>query len=116
MLQLRAETISVTTNKRRTIDEDKHVIHEGTHGPIISLEKFNTIEMMLKKRRQAATAPATQTFSNLIFCEDCGKGMWYKANQKGYHCGGNSRHRHGERLCLNKRASKIYGFGTGEFV
>ena len=31
MLQLRTETISVTTNKRRTVDEDKHIIHEGTH-------------------------------------------------------------------------------------
>lgn len=26
--------------------------------------------------------------------------MWYKANQKGYRCGGNLRH--GERFCLNK--------------
>ena len=100
MLQLRTETISVTTNKRRTIDEDKLVIHEGTHEPIISLETFKTVEKILNKRTRAATAPSTHLFSNLIFCEDCGKGMWYKATQKGYRCGGNIRH--GERFCLNR--------------
>lgn len=83
MLQLRTETISVTTNKHRTIDKDKLVIHEGTHEPIISLETFKTVEKILNMRTKAATAPSTHLFSNLIFCEDCGKGMWYKANQKG---------------------------------
>jgi len=100
MLQLRTETISVTTNKRRTMDKDSFVIQEGTHEPIISYETFNTVEKMLKKRTKAATAPSIHLFSNLIFCEDCGKGMWYKATQKGYRCGGNIRH--GERFCLNK--------------
>lgn len=104
MVQLRTETISVTTNKRRTTEESKLVIHEGTHEPIISFETFKTVEKLLNKRTRVATAPSTHLFSNLIFCEDCGKGMWYKANQKGYRCGGNIRH--GERFCLNRHPIK----------
>ena len=72
MLQLRTETISVTTNKRRTVDEDKHIIHEGTHEPIISLETFKTVEMMLKKskanmRKEAERGPAGQYSPGFLF-------------------------------------------------
>ena len=101
MIQLRTETISVTTNQRRDVAEDMFEVHTGTHEAIISKETFNAVQTMLKKRTSAATAPSTHLFSNLIFCEECGKGMWYKANQKGYRCGGNIRH--GERYCLNRQ-------------
>ena len=99
-MQLRTETISVTINKRRINDEEECIIREGTHEPIISLETFKAVENLLIKRTKEATAPSKHLFSNLIFCEDCGKGMWYKANQKGYRCGGNIRY--GERFCSNK--------------
>jgi site-specific DNA recombinase len=34
------------------------------------------------------------------YCEECQKGMWFKANQKGYRCGGNVKH--GDSFCINK--------------
>lgn len=87
LVQIRQETISVRIIKRREIAEDEQIIIEGTHEPIISLETFKAVEKMLQKRTKAATAPSTHLFSNLIFCEDCGKGLWYRANSKHYRCG-----------------------------
>ena len=39
-------------------------------------------------------------FTNVLFCENCQKGMWYKANQKVYRCGGNIKY--GDPFCLNR--------------
>lgn len=105
LVQIRQETISVRIIKRREIAEDEQIIIEGTHEPIISLETFKAVEKMLQKRTKAATAPSTHLFSNLIFCEDCGKGLWYRANSKHYRCGGYIRH--GERYCLNKMPIRL---------
>jgi len=39
-------------------------------------------------------------FTNVLFCENCQKGMWYKANQKVYRCDGNIKY--GDPFCLNR--------------
>ena len=100
LVQIREETISVRTIKRRTVDKDNQIIIRDTHEPIVSVETFNAVEKMLEKRTKAATAPSTHLFSNLIYCQECGKGLWYRANSEHYRCGGYIRH--GERYCLNK--------------
>lgn len=105
LVQIREETISVRTIKRREIEEDERIISEGTHEPIISFDTFKAVEKMLQKRTKIATAPSTHLFSNLIFCEDCGKGLWYRASSKHYRCGGYIRH--GERYCLNKMPIRL---------
>ncbi|RZI52289.1 hypothetical protein EW027_05690 [Aeribacillus pallidus] len=33
------------------------------------------------------TAPKKHLFTNIAFCADCGTGMWYRQNRKGYICG-----------------------------
>ncbi|QTB13116.1 recombinase family protein [Lysinibacillus sphaericus] len=93
LVQIREETISIRTIKRREIEEDERIISEGTHEPIISFDTFKAVEKMLQKRTKIATAPSTHLFSNLIFCEDCGKGLWYRASSKHYRCGGYIRRR-----------------------
>lgn len=45
------------------------------------------------------TAHKKHLFTNVLFCENCQKGMWYKANQKGYRCGGNIKY--GDTFCPN---------------
>lgn len=91
LVQNRTETVSVTTTKRRIIDADKVTIQEDTHEPIITKDIFKAVAKMLKSRTRTTTAPKSHLFTNVLYCEDCQKGMWYKANQKGYRCGGNIR-------------------------
>jgi site-specific DNA recombinase len=55
---------------------------------------------MIQSRTRTATAPKKHLFTNILYCKDCQKGMWYKANQKGYRCGGNIKY--GDTFCQNK--------------
>ena len=67
---------------------------------IIEKETFNKVQELLNKRTKTCTAPQKHLFTNLLYYEDCQKGMWYKKNQKGYRCGGNLRHV--DTFCINK--------------
>ncbi|WHX25035.1 recombinase family protein [Virgibacillus halodenitrificans] len=100
LVQSRTETISVTSSKRREVNSEDFLVIEGTHEAIIPKEMFHAVQTMLQKRTRANTAPKRHLFTNMLYCEDCHRGMWYKANQKGYRCGGNIKH--GKAFCLNK--------------
>lgn len=100
LVQGRSEMITVTSSQRREIEEDNQIIHENTHEAIIEKETFNKVQELLNKRTKTCTAPQKHLFTNLLYCEDCQKGLWYKKNQKGYRCGGNLRH--GDTFCVNK--------------
>lgn len=102
LVQNRTETISVTSSKRRELSDDGVVIIENTHEAIIPNETFNAVQVMIENRTRTATTPKKHLFTNILYCEECQKGMWLKANQKGYRCGGNIRH--GDTFCLNKVA------------
>lgn len=99
LVQNRTETITVTSSKRRKVDEENQVIIENTHEGIIPKETFNTVQEFIQSRTRTATAPKKHLFTNVLYCEECEKGMWYKANQKGYRCGGNIRN--GHTFCIN---------------
>ncbi|MEH7110222.1 recombinase family protein [Bacillus sp. JJ1764] len=100
LVQNRTETISVTSTKRREFDKEQFISHQDTHEAIISKETFNSVEKMLQHRTRVNTAPKKHLFTNLLFCEECEKGMWYKGNQRGYRCGGNIKH--GDTFCVNQ--------------
>ncbi len=98
--QGRSETISVISSKRKEIDQENQIVVENTHDAIIEKEIFDKVQYLLKKRTKTGTAPQKHLFTNLLYCEECQRGMWYKANQKGYRCGGNLRN--GDTFCINK--------------
>lgn len=98
--QRRSETISVISSKRKEIDQEKQIVVENTHDAIIEKEIFDKVQYLLKKRTKTGTAPQKHLFTNLLYCEECQRGMWYKANQKGYRYGGNLRN--GDTFCINK--------------
>jgi site-specific DNA recombinase len=80
--------------------QDQVTIQNGTHDAIISRETFQSVQKMLQTRTRTNTAPKKHLFTNILFCEHCQKGMLYKANQKGYRCGGNIKH--GDSFCENR--------------
>ncbi|MGD6874207.1 recombinase family protein [Sutcliffiella horikoshii] len=102
LVQSRSETITVTSSKRREIALENRVTIEDTHEAIIPKETFNSVQVLMQSRTRTATAPKKHLFTNILYCDECGKGMWYKANQKGYRCGGNIRH--GPSFCPNRVA------------
>jgi site-specific DNA recombinase len=74
-----------------------HVI-QNTHDPIISRETFDAVQNLMKQRKKFITAPKLHLFTNILFCADCGKGMWFRSNRRnGYICGNYARH--GKKAC-----------------
>ncbi|MFE4029469.1 recombinase family protein [Priestia sp. YIM B13551] len=104
LVQHKTERISVTTTKRRTLDEENLIVHRDMHESIISRETFEAVQRMLQSRTRIGKAPKKHLFTNVLYCKECGRGMWYKFNQKGYRCGGNLKY--GDFYCLNKKAVK----------
>ncbi|WP_230459054.1 recombinase zinc beta ribbon domain-containing protein [Terrilactibacillus tamarindi] len=52
----------------------------------------------MKQRKKFITAPKLHLFTNILFCADCGKGMWFRSNRpNGYICGNYARH--GKKAC-----------------
>ncbi|MDY3368088.1 recombinase family protein, partial [Zhenhengia yiwuensis] len=87
LVQGKETTVSVTCKKRRKTQNCDLIIVENTHDPIITKEMFYAVQNLLNHRKSMRPAPQTRLFSNLLFCMDCGKGMHYRANRKGYVCG-----------------------------
>jgi site-specific DNA recombinase len=98
LVQERDTTRSVTSKVRETVSSDKLIIVPNTHEAIISKEDFEAVQAQMKVRTKNITAPKLHLFTNVAFCVDCGTGMWYRANRKGYICGGGYA-RHGARAC-----------------
>ena len=65
------------------------IIVENTHEAIISKKDFEFVQELLERRSRRGNNnhKSNHLFSNLLFCADCGKGMHFKKNRKGYVCG-----------------------------
>lgn len=98
LVQGRTTTVSVTSKKRKKQQKDEMYIFENTHEPIISRDMFEAVQNLMKQRKKFITAPKLHLFTNILFCADCGKGMWYRSNRpNGYICGNYARH--GKKAC-----------------
>ncbi|MDY7217735.1 recombinase family protein [Bacillus subtilis] len=105
LVQGRTTTVSVTSKKRKKQDKDDMYIIENTHDPIISHDMFEAVQNLMKQRKKFITAPKLHLFTNILFCADCGKGMWYRSNRpNGYICGNYARH--GKKACSATRSKR----------
>lgn len=106
LVQGRETTVSVTSTKRKKIAKKDQIIKKDTHEAIISREDFNTVQQQLKSRSTIIPAPKKHLFTNILFCADCSKGMWYRSNRKGYICGGYAKH--GKKACSSHAIKEDY--------
>ncbi|WP_245741905.1 recombinase family protein [Anaerobacillus arseniciselenatis] len=97
LVQSRSTTVSVTSKKRRQVEQENQIIVNNTHEAIITRDVFDAVQHQLKIRTKYITAPKNHLFTNILYCSDCGKGMWYRSNRKGYVCGNYARH--GKKAC-----------------
>lgn len=87
MEQKKESTINAINKKRVKNDSSERILVENTHEPIISKETFYIVQDLLKSRYKDRGHQTTHLFTNILRCADCGKGMHFKKNRKGYVCG-----------------------------
>ncbi|MEK5379213.1 recombinase family protein [Niallia sp. FSL W8-0635] len=97
LVQCRTTTISVVSTKRKSVDRKEQKIVKGTHELIIEKDVFKTAQKQMVQRKKNVTAPKAHLFTNVAFCADCEKGMWFRSGRKGYICG--SYGRYGTKRC-----------------
>ncbi|MGG2093985.1 recombinase family protein [Bacillus sp. S13(2024)] len=87
LVQGRSTTKSVTSKIRDYSDPEKYIIVPDTHEAIISKKDFETVQQLIASRRKKRPYQEKHLFTNTAFCADCGSGMHYRKNSKGYMCG-----------------------------
>ncbi|KIO67130.1 hypothetical protein B4064_1065 [Caldibacillus thermoamylovorans] len=97
LVQGRTTTVSVTSKRRKNVPKEEQFIIKNAHEPIISRETFDAVQNQLEQRRKYITAPKIHLFTNVLFCADCGTGMWFRSNRDGYICGAYARY--GKKAC-----------------
>lgn len=97
LVQSKETKLSVTSSKRIFNSPNKVIRVTGTHEAIIDKETFNLVQSIINERKHKKYHQKTHLFTNIMFCHDCGKGMHFKKNRKGYVCG--SFNKHGKKAC-----------------
>lgn len=92
LVQGRETTRSVTSYSRHSIPSEQHIVVKNTHTEIISHLMFNTVQELMRSRKKNRTKVKKHLFTNTLYCGDCGTGMWYRQNRRGYICGYYARH------------------------
>ncbi|HYF90644.1 MAG TPA: recombinase family protein [Symbiobacteriaceae bacterium] len=92
MVQGRSRTRSVTDKAREIVPADEWLSVENTHEPIIAREDYDAVQAVMNSRVYKQRKVKKHLFTNYLFCADCGSGMWYLQNRKGYVCGRYKKH------------------------
>ena len=106
LVQGKTKTAEITDKKRIIIDKKKYKRSENKHEPIIDKITFDEVQTMIKSRRKTTDdgRPSRphkvyHLFSSLIYCKDCERTFHFKANRRGYICGGYNKY--GVNVCTD---------------
>ncbi|MBF0709393.1 recombinase family protein [Alkalihalobacillus hwajinpoensis] len=99
LVQGRTTTRSVTNKMRDQKSPKDYIIIPNTHEAIISKRDFETVQQLIKSRKKTRPQVEKHLFTNTAYCADCGRGMHYKSNCKGYMCG--NYNKHGIKACTD---------------
>ncbi|WP_286230564.1 recombinase family protein [Neobacillus mesonae] len=97
LVQGRTTTRSVINKNRDRVDSDNLIIVPGTHESIISKSDFEAVQQLMGSRKRTRPQAELHLFTNTAYCADCGRGMHYKKNCRGYICG--NYNKHGLKAC-----------------
>lgn len=96
--------------KTYRLEEDKHIVHENHHEPIISMEDFQLAQKIVQSRIEnnvRGTSNGINLFTGFLACRDCGGGFM-KVNKKrsapSYICTNNFRY--GASCCSSHKISE----------
>lgn len=98
LVQCRDTKPSVIENRKK-LPEKEYVIKENTHEAIVAPEIYWAVQDLIISRSRTRPQQEKHLFTNTIYCEDCGRGMHYQKNRKGYVCG--NYNKHGVKACTS---------------
>ncbi|WP_268624913.1 recombinase family protein [Paenibacillus alvei] len=87
LVQGKSTTKSVTLDSRNYLDPKDFIIVPNQHDALITRSEFEAVQQLVASRYRKKPQPEIHLFTNTAFCADCGRGMHYKKNSKGYVCG-----------------------------
>jgi len=78
-----SEKISFKSKKTRRLPEDRWVITENTHEPIISKEQFDKIQKLIKEKKLHSSPHKGRLhiFKDMIFCGKCGSILYARSRK-----------------------------------
>lgn len=94
--------MNVTNKTRKLNDPSEWITISNAHESIISRDVFEQVQKLpaqKARRGRGGTRAKKHLFTNIAYCSECGNGMWYRANRKGYICGTYAKH--GNKACSN---------------
>ena len=95
--QCRDHKLNVTSKTRKINPISDQIIIKNSHEPIIPIEDFLIAQELIKSRKRTRPQSEKYIFTNTAICNDCGRGMHFKKNRKGYICG--NYNKHGAKAC-----------------
>lgn len=103
LVQGKTEAINTIYKSRVNNSKDDYIVVKNTHEPIISKEQFNLVNDTIESRKpNTKVSKKTHLFSNLIYCETCGKAMSLRKNN--YFCSG--RLKYSKKFCCTEKINK----------
>lgn len=68
---------SYKSKKKLDNPEEKQMIFENTHEPIIELDIWERVQELRKNKRRPTRTGKTNMFSGITYCADCGQKLYY---------------------------------------
>lgn len=95
-----SEKISFKSKKTRRLPQDKWVVTQNTHQPIIGKDEFEKIQILVHSRTTRPHKKELHLFKGLIYCGECGSLLYARTRKDrplGYVCG--SYAKNGKSVC-----------------
>lgn len=108
LVQGRHKKISYKTEKTMWLPKSQWIVVENTHEPIIDMETFETVQMMLKERTRSGAKGEIHPLAKKIVCGCCGSYM----EQTGRQPKANGTQRRYVRCRMHQRAPEVCGNKT----
>ena len=85
IVNFRSTNKSFKNKKRVNRPESDWVIFENVHPAIIDRDTFALVQKIRESRHRQTRTGKVSIFSGLVFCEDCGRKMYYQSGKKERH-------------------------------
>lgn len=90
----RQHVSALGSSRRKRTPQEEHVVLKDNHPPMISRELFQAVKNLLHRKSLRKVSGRPNLFSYLLFCGDCGHGMYCIKRSYGnthYICGMNQK-------------------------
>lgn len=80
IINFKTRSLSFKHKKRLNNPKDNWVIFNDVNDPIIERDLFDQVQNIINNSNRTKTKYNKSVFSDLLFCANCGKRLWYHTN------------------------------------